>query len=43
MATKPEKPLNGYFKFRAEKLAEFKDKDNKMALVKEAWQNLSDK
>ena len=37
----PEKPLNAYFKFKAEKIVEFKDRDNKMDLVKEAWENLS--
>lgn len=41
MPPKPEKPLNGYQKFKTQKLVEFKDRNNKMALVNKEWENLS--
>lgn len=40
---KPKKPLNGYFKFRGEKLKELKEQENRVALVKEEWENLDPK
>jgi len=36
----PKKPLNAYFKFRAEKYAELKDDDDKVAKTKAAWENI---
>jgi hypothetical protein len=44
MSEKPKKPLNAYFKFRGEKLADFdKDEENKMDKVKKAWEGLDPK
>ena len=37
---KPKKPLNGYFKFRMQKLIEFKGSENRTELVKEAWEKI---
>lgn len=34
---KPKKPLNGYFKFRMQKIAELGDVENRSQKVKEAW------
>lgn len=40
---RPKKPLTAYFRFRGEKLAEFKDKDDKNQLAKDAWDNIDPK
>lgn len=44
MTDKPKKPLNAYFKFRAEKLASFgKEEGDKMEKVKKAWDGIDPK
>jgi hypothetical protein len=40
---KPKRPLNFYFKFRAEKLEEYKDEPDKMKKIKKDWKNIDDK
>jgi len=36
----PKKPLNVFFRFRAEKYVELKDDDDKPAKIKVAWENI---
>lgn len=40
---KPKKPLNAYFKFRGEKLIEFKDESDRTAKIKAEWEGLDPK
>lgn len=39
----PKKPLNAYFKYRQEKLVQFKDDEDKVAKCKKAWNQLDEK
>lgn len=37
MTTKPPKPINGYFKFRQQKIRELQGTDNLSQKIKIAW------
>lgn len=39
----PKKPLNAYFKYRQEKLLQFKDDEDKTAKCKKAWNQIDPK
>jgi hypothetical protein len=40
---KPKRPQNAYFKFRAKRLAFYKDDEDKMEKVTNDWKNIDEK
>ena len=43
MKNKPKKPLNAYFKFRGDKMKQYKDEEGRVDKVKNDWENLDEK
>jgi hypothetical protein len=43
LSNRPKRPLSGYFKFRMEKLVEYKDDDDKIRKIKIGWNKLDEK
>lgn len=43
MKNKPKKPLNAYFKFRGDKMKQYKDEEGRVDKVKSDWENLDEK
>jgi hypothetical protein len=40
---RPKKPMSGYFRYRLDKLVEFKDDDDKMKKINAGWKILDEK
>lgn len=43
LKNKPKKPLNAYFKFRQDKMKQYKDEEGRGDKVKSDWENLDPK
>jgi hypothetical protein len=43
LKNKPKKPLNAYFKFRGDKMKQYKDEEGRTDKVKAEWENLDAK
>jgi uncharacterized protein YdcH (DUF465 family) len=40
---RPKRPLNAYFKFRSEKIVQYKDEENRVQKIKSDWNNIDPK